>query len=83
MDAKVSKSPLIFEDRRDGRIDAMLGAITVGCIVPIDHTENRAAYTFALPPTRGFLFARSIDRAKAKLKVLTADWLKAADLRGA
>jgi hypothetical protein len=72
------KSPLVFEDRRDGRIDAMLGAVAIGSIVPIDHPTNRAAYTFALPPGRGFRFVRDSDKAKHSLLVLTREWLKSA-----
>jgi hypothetical protein len=75
-------SPLIFEDRRDGRVDAMLGAVPVGAIYPVDHPRNRVVFTFVLPlleiRMRG---ARDTERAKRSLTALTEQWLEAAGLR--
>ena len=77
-----ARTPLVFEERRDGRTAAMLGAIEVGAIYPIDHPTNRAAYSFVLPPGRGFRFVRDTEQAKHSLNVLTCEWLKAAGLTG-
>lgn len=72
---------IVFEDRRDGRIDAMLGAIAVGSIMPIDHPKVRAGYLFALPPMHGMKFVRDTESAKRALTRHTREWLQAAGLK--
>lgn len=78
-----ASSPLIFEDRSDGRVDAMLGAITVGSIFPIDHPRARAGYLFALPPKPPMRFVRDLETAKLALVRCAREWLQAAGLREA
>ncbi len=74
-------SPLVFEDRRDGRIDAMLGAIPIGSIYPIEHPRNRVVFTFLLPLfERRMQGARDSDAAKRALTAITRQWLEAAGI---
>lgn len=73
-------TPITFEDRRDGRTAAMLGAVEIGSIIPIQGTNVRAAYVFALPPHVPMRYVRSTDEAKRKLIREIEQWLQAAGL---
>ncbi len=75
-------SPLIFEPRASGYTAAMLGAVEVGAIYPLDHPEAKACFRFCLPP---FVLTRYVvddATAKTNLDRIARDWLKAAGLTG-
>lgn len=74
-------APLFFEDRKDGRTAAMLGAVEVGAIYPICEAHYRAAYECALPPKHGPVYVRNALMARLRLRRHVQDWLKVAHLR--
>ena len=76
-------SALHFEERRNGSIEAMLGAVTVATIVEVDHPPARGAFTMLLPPwAQVWEFAESADAAKDVVRKRVEAWLQAAGLKG-
>lgn len=70
-----------FEERRDGRTDAMLGIVTVGTVIAIDHPELRAAWAVDLPGCpKPWRPAADAEAAKHALIKAAHDWLRAAGL---
>ncbi len=70
-----------FEERNDGRTDAMLGVVPVGCVIAVDHPYARAAWMLTLPTVRaGLHFETDTERARDALTGRVEQWLKAAGL---
>lgn len=70
-----------FEERRDGRTDIMLGVVTVGVIVAVDHPELRAAWMLVLPPwAQRWSFELDTEAAKDTARRRVAEWIEIAGL---
>jgi hypothetical protein len=70
-----------FEDRAAGRTDALLGVITIGIIVPIDHPRLRVAWQCFLPEiAAGPRPVADTEAAKRAIERRAAQWLEAAGL---
>lgn len=83
MGAELHEGVVAFRPLTLGREAVMLGRVTVGEIMPVDHGHYQACFRLLLPEASASAWRPAHDNAAARRLVIAKinDWLNAADLK--